>query len=334
MADPRTDRGTETVDETRTRQHLPRLFKVILHNDDYTTMEFVVRVLESVFLKTPAEAYRIMMLVHTRGWGSCGVYPARDRGDQGRRRPRPGARTGLPPARELRTEYRVPGKTDKPMFSASVEMLLHVAYREATSRRHVNLTLEHLLYVLAHDIEGERDPRGVRRRPAEAAQGARRVPQAIHRAVSPRLREGTRTDARVPARAADRGPARPERRPARGAGRRRAGGHPPAAQLVRRADARGPGHHPPRRAQLHLARHHQGPDRGGSRRGAAARARRRGGPRGSRRRRAILLGAYALNLTERARAGALDPLIGRTAGAAADAGDPLPAAQEQPGVRR
>ena len=42
------------------------------------------------------------------------------------------------------------------MFSASVEMLLHVAYREATSRRHVHLTLEHLLYVLAHDTEGER----------------------------------------------------------------------------------------------------------------------------------------------------------------------------------
>ncbi|MFB3852453.1 MAG: AAA family ATPase [Vicinamibacterales bacterium] len=42
------------------------------------------------------------------------------------------------------------------MFSPSVEMLLHVAYREATSRRHVNLTLEHLLFVLAHDLEGER----------------------------------------------------------------------------------------------------------------------------------------------------------------------------------
>jgi len=42
------------------------------------------------------------------------------------------------------------------MFSASVEMLLHVAFREATSRRHTTLTLEHLLYALAHDLEGER----------------------------------------------------------------------------------------------------------------------------------------------------------------------------------
>jgi ATP-dependent Clp protease ATP-binding subunit ClpA len=42
------------------------------------------------------------------------------------------------------------------MFSASVELLLNVAYREATARRHTHLTVEHLLYVLAHDQEGER----------------------------------------------------------------------------------------------------------------------------------------------------------------------------------
>src|SRR5512143_811894 len=42
------------------------------------------------------------------------------------------------------------------MFSGAVEMLLHIAYREAVSRRHSTLTLEHLLYVLTHDMEGER----------------------------------------------------------------------------------------------------------------------------------------------------------------------------------
>jgi ATP-dependent Clp protease ATP-binding subunit ClpA len=42
------------------------------------------------------------------------------------------------------------------VFSSSVEMLLHVTYREAVSRRHAHLTLEHLLYVMAHDLEGER----------------------------------------------------------------------------------------------------------------------------------------------------------------------------------
>jgi ATP-dependent Clp protease adaptor protein ClpS len=67
--------GGETLERTRTRAVEPTLFKVILHNDDYTTMEFVVQVLETVFLKHPAEAHRIMMLVHTQGRGVCGVYP-------------------------------------------------------------------------------------------------------------------------------------------------------------------------------------------------------------------------------------------------------------------
>src|SRR5262245_62340061 len=42
------------------------------------------------------------------------------------------------------------------MFSSSVELLLSVAYREAVARRHAHLTIEHLLYVLAHDLEGEK----------------------------------------------------------------------------------------------------------------------------------------------------------------------------------
>ena len=53
----------------------PALYKVVLLNDDYTTMEFVVKVLETVFQKSPAEAYRIMMQVHVNGSGVAGVYP-------------------------------------------------------------------------------------------------------------------------------------------------------------------------------------------------------------------------------------------------------------------
>ncbi len=75
MAEQRLQPGTETEDRTRVELERVRLFKVLLHNDDYTTMDFVVRILESVFLKQPAEAYRIMMLVHTRGSGICGLYP-------------------------------------------------------------------------------------------------------------------------------------------------------------------------------------------------------------------------------------------------------------------
>ena len=56
------------------KQH-PTLFKVVLLNDDYTTMEFVVHVLETVFQKSPAEAFRIMMQVHQSGSGVAGVYP-------------------------------------------------------------------------------------------------------------------------------------------------------------------------------------------------------------------------------------------------------------------
>ncbi len=47
---------------------------MLLHNDDYTSMDFVVDILESVFGKSPAEAYRIMMLVHRTGVGVAGIY--------------------------------------------------------------------------------------------------------------------------------------------------------------------------------------------------------------------------------------------------------------------
>jgi ATP-dependent Clp protease adaptor protein ClpS len=72
-----TDRQTDSEILERTRQETkkPELFKVFLLNDDYTTMEFVVEVLESIFHKAPAEAFQIMMSVHTQGKGLCGVYP-------------------------------------------------------------------------------------------------------------------------------------------------------------------------------------------------------------------------------------------------------------------
>lgn len=66
--------GQKLQERTRIKPQHPRQFKVVLLNDDYTTMEFVMQVLESVFDKTPAEAYRIMMLVHTNGRGIAGVY--------------------------------------------------------------------------------------------------------------------------------------------------------------------------------------------------------------------------------------------------------------------
>jgi ATP-dependent Clp protease adaptor protein ClpS len=70
---PKTDRSV--LEKTRAETKEPELYSVILLNDDYTTMQFVVDVLESVFNKGPAEAFRIMMQVHTQGQGVCGVFP-------------------------------------------------------------------------------------------------------------------------------------------------------------------------------------------------------------------------------------------------------------------
>jgi ATP-dependent Clp protease adaptor protein ClpS len=53
----------------------PTQYKVVLLNDDYTPMEFVIHVLETIFQKSPAEAFRIMMQVHLNGSGVAGIYP-------------------------------------------------------------------------------------------------------------------------------------------------------------------------------------------------------------------------------------------------------------------
>jgi ATP-dependent Clp protease adaptor protein ClpS len=71
---PEKGTGGETREKPKTVTKRPQLFHVVLINDDYTTMEFVVHVLEAVFDKGPAEAYRIMMEVHTQGRGVCGAY--------------------------------------------------------------------------------------------------------------------------------------------------------------------------------------------------------------------------------------------------------------------
>jgi ATP-dependent Clp protease adaptor protein ClpS len=75
MADSDRRSDGEILERTKQEVREPTLYKVLLHNDDYTTMDFVVEVLETIFLKSPAEAFRIMIQVHTRGRGLCGLYP-------------------------------------------------------------------------------------------------------------------------------------------------------------------------------------------------------------------------------------------------------------------
>ncbi len=70
------DGGTRIAPDVdvKTRVEKPRMYKVLFHNDDYTTMEFVIEVLSVVFRRTRVEATRIMLSVHRSGKGVAGVY--------------------------------------------------------------------------------------------------------------------------------------------------------------------------------------------------------------------------------------------------------------------
>ena len=76
MADfPDIDGGGEVMTESEIKLEKPKLYKVLLHNDDFTTMEFVIFVLQYVFNREDAEAFTIMLKVHNEGVGIAGVYP-------------------------------------------------------------------------------------------------------------------------------------------------------------------------------------------------------------------------------------------------------------------
>jgi len=66
----------QTLTESRSDQKLqrPRMWRVLLHNDDYTTQDFVVWVLETIFYKPRGEAFAIMMNVHRSGLGVAGIF--------------------------------------------------------------------------------------------------------------------------------------------------------------------------------------------------------------------------------------------------------------------
>lgn len=75
MSDEDQEYGIETIEKDDVELKEPALYRVYLLNDDYTTMDFVVAILETVFKKSPPEAVKIMLTVHNNGRGLCGTYP-------------------------------------------------------------------------------------------------------------------------------------------------------------------------------------------------------------------------------------------------------------------
>ncbi|WP_303786030.1 ATP-dependent Clp protease adapter ClpS [Azovibrio restrictus] len=72
---PTKDNSQALLEAERTRVEPPRLYKVLLLNDDFTPMDFVVHVLQRFFSMDPERATQIMLKVHNEGRGLCGVYP-------------------------------------------------------------------------------------------------------------------------------------------------------------------------------------------------------------------------------------------------------------------
>jgi len=66
---------TGTITKTKPKTKRPNLYRVLLLNDDYTPMEFVILVLQDVFNKSREDAMQIMLHVHQKGVGECGIYP-------------------------------------------------------------------------------------------------------------------------------------------------------------------------------------------------------------------------------------------------------------------
>ena len=69
------EHDSEVLTKSETKLEKPKMFRVLLHNDDFTTMDFVIFILEYVFMRSEAEAVSIMLKVHNEGVGVAGIYP-------------------------------------------------------------------------------------------------------------------------------------------------------------------------------------------------------------------------------------------------------------------
>ena len=137
---PRTDdgQGAVVVERKAQKTEPPPMYQVVLLNDDYTPMEFVVMVLQEYFNRDLETATQIMLKIHHDGRGVCGVYSKDVAGDQGRTGAR--RRTARRPPAAMHYGVR--------MIAQELEVSLHMAFVEARQQRHEFITVEHLLMAL------------------------------------------------------------------------------------------------------------------------------------------------------------------------------------------
>ena len=209
--------------DERTRTKKPPMYKVLLHNDDYTTREFVVWVLQTVFHKNEGDAIAIMSHVHNNGVGVAGVYTFEVAETKVTKTIAARKGAAVPAAAVDRADRRIRliGSTRasrglclwKAMLSPELQATLQRAVDDVRGRRHEYLTLEHLLLSILDDPSGADIVTQVRRRHREAARRARAVPRRAGRGAARGRGVRPRPDAGVPARAAARRDARPGGRP-------------------------------------------------------------------------------------------------------------------------
>ena len=226
----------------------PPMFKVMLLNDDYTPMDFVVVVLQQFFSLSREQATQVMLKVHRDGAGVCGVFP------------RDVAATKVEQVLCFARQHQHPLAVrdgGKLMIAQELEVSLHMAFMEARQKRHEFITVEHLLLALLDNPSASevlQRLRGQDRRPAQTAGGFRHRTHA-----DPRQRRSRyAADAGFPARDPARDPACAVLGQEGSHRRQRAGG-----DLRRKGFARGlfpapEGRDPPRCREFHFPRHQQG----------------------------------------------------------------------------
>ena len=291
-----------TLEKPKTER--PPLYEVLLHNDDYTTQEFVVYVLMKFFQHDATTARKIMLHVHTKGRRRRRGVPVRHRRDQGS----PGGRV-LARARDAAAELAA---EDGIVLSAELEQAIRQALDDATERGHEFSGLEHLLLALLGD---EKTAEVIKHCGGSVKRLQDKLEDFLEKELKP-LPEDERDRAQPTL-----GFARVVQRAVNhvlGAGKSEANGANVLVAIFSEPDSHAvaflkeEGITPPRRRQLHLARHLQaaaGEDAQQRRAGLAPPAAAQEDE--AEEAPADPLAAYAVNLNERARAGEIDPLIGR-----------------------